>query len=92
MARYLSVEYLQSDASEPPALQKAIALTADMLFDFPEELLEELLKETLTLNREAIYAIIEQIEEQAPDTAKGLRSLMENFQMGRILELLEKVE
>jgi hypothetical protein len=58
----------------------------------PEELLKELREATLALNREVISAIIERIESQAPDTAKGLETLMDNFQAGQIRYLLEEVE
>jgi hypothetical protein len=36
----------------------------------------------------AILQVIERIEPQAPDTAKGIQELMNNFQMGRIRDLL----
>jgi hypothetical protein len=36
----------------------------------------------------ATLQVIERIEPQAPDTAKGLQELMNNFQMGRIRDLL----
>jgi hypothetical protein len=54
----------------------------------PPELLQELRQATLALDREAIYAIIERIEPMSPDTAKGLRILMDNFQVGLIRDLL----
>ena len=51
-----------------------------MLAELPPELLQELREATLALDREAIFAVIERIEPLAPDTAKGLRILMDNFQ------------
>ena len=59
-----------------------------MLAELPPELRQELAETTLALNREATLEVIERIEEQAPDTARGLRALVEGFQMGRIRELL----
>ena len=70
----------------PP--EQAINLTAEMLAGLPPELLQELHKATLALDREAIFAIIERIEPLAADTAKGLRTLMDNFQIGLIRDLL----
>ena len=42
-----------------------------MLAELPPELLQALDEATLALNREATLAVIERIEEQAPDTASG---------------------
>ena len=67
-------------------------LTSAMLADLPTELLQELREATLTLNSEAISAVIERIEPLAPDTAKGLRTLLDDLQMGRLQELLEEVK
>ena len=49
---------------------------------------EELRKTTLALDREATLLVIERIEAHAPETAEGLRTLVQDFQMGRIGELL----
>ena len=59
-----------------------------MLAELPPDLPQELRDSTLTLDREAIIAVIERIEPLAPDTAKGLRILMDNFQTGLIRDLL----
>ena len=37
-----------------------------------------------------IITIIDRIEPLAPDTAKGLRTLLNDLQMGRLQELLEE--
>ena len=50
---------------------------------------QELDGSTLALDREAPSAVIERIAEIAPETASGLRTLMQNYQTGRIRELLE---
>jgi hypothetical protein len=63
-----------------------------MLAELPPELLQELRDSTLTLDRETIFAVIERIEPTSPDTAKGLRILMDNFQTGLIGELLGEVK
>jgi sulfur transfer protein SufE len=59
-----------------------------MLAGLPPELNQELRQTVLALDREAIFAVIERIEALSPDTAKGLRILMDNFQTGLIGELL----
>ncbi len=43
------------------------------------------------LDRAAIAELIERIEAPAPDMAKGLQTLMENFKIGRTRNLLGDV-
>ena len=70
------------------APKKGAVLTSEMLAVLPPELLEELRASTLALNREAVLEVVQRMAEHAPDTAEGLRELVQNFQMGRIRELL----
>ena len=64
-------------------------LTVEMLSDLREELLSELRHAILLLDRLALADLIERIEAQAPQTAKGLQRLVDGFQFGRIRELLD---
>jgi CheY-like chemotaxis protein len=93
MARFLDIEYIYETKGEaaPDRLGRT-DLTSAMLADLPTELLQELREANLTLNSEAISAVIEHIEPLAPDTAKGLRTLLDDFQIGRIHDLLGEVE
>jgi signal transduction histidine kinase/CheY-like chemotaxis protein len=91
MARHLGVEYLHGDVTEAPVSGETPTLTAEMLSALPVDILDELREAALTLNRETLLAIIERIGPEAPDTASGLRTLMGNFQMGRIGDLLRAV-
>ena len=59
-----------------------------MLAGLPPDLLQELHTTTLALDRAAIFAVIECIERLAPGTAKGLQTLMGNFQIGLNRDLL----
>jgi signal transduction histidine kinase/CheY-like chemotaxis protein/streptogramin lyase len=88
MARQLDIKYLYQDRGAEAAQKQGINLTAEMLAGLPPDLLQDLRKATLTLEREAIFAVIERIEQLAPGTAKGLRTLMDNFQIGQIRDLL----
>ena len=88
MARLLDIKYLYKDMGEEVVQKERITLTQEMLNDLPGELLQELRQTTLALKREAIFAVIERIEPLAPDTAEGLRILMDNFQVGLIRDLL----
>jgi signal transduction histidine kinase/response regulator of citrate/malate metabolism len=93
MGRFLDLEYIYEPEREAaPARIGEVGLTSDMLADLPPELLQELRKTSLSLNRAAISAVIERIEPLAPDTAKGLRTLLDDFQMGRIGKLLEDIK
>jgi signal transduction histidine kinase/streptogramin lyase/DNA-binding NarL/FixJ family response regulator len=92
MARQLAVDYLYKEVEAGPAQTREVDLTAEMLSNLPPGLLEELCQTTLELNREATLEVIERMEEDAPDTAEGLRTLVRDYQMGRILELLGELE
>jgi hypothetical protein len=56
-----------------------------------DHLPEELRRATPMLDREALAAVIERIAATAPDTARGLMELVENFRVGRVRDLLEDV-
>jgi len=88
IGRQLDVEYRYADTTEPRVPGAGPELTGEMLAELPGELLEELRHATLVLDRAAIAALIERIEARAPDTAKGLQRLVDDFQFERIRELL----
>jgi CheY-like chemotaxis protein len=93
MGHFLDIEYIYEPKEEaaPDRLART-DLTGAMLADLPAELLQELREATKSLNSEAITAVIERIEPLDPDTAKGLQTLMDDFQIGRIHDLLGEVE
>ena len=84
----LDIEYLYKHMGTEVPPEQAVTLTADMLAGLPHEFHQELRQAILTLDRDAIFAVIECIEPLAPGTARGLRTLMDNFQIGLINELL----
>ena len=91
MGRFLDMEYIyEPEEKVTPSRKIETDLTIAMLADLPAELLRELRQATLALNSEAIADIIERIEPLAPDTAKGLQTLLDDLQMGRLQELIEK--
>jgi PAS domain S-box-containing protein len=92
MTRQLGIKYLYKDSGAEAAQKQGINLTAEMLAELPPELLQELREATRALNREAISEVIERIEEHEPDTAESLRVLVQDFQMGRLGELLGEVK
>ena len=93
MGRFLDIEYIYEPKEEaaPERLGRTV-LTGAMLADLPAELLQELREATKSLNSEAITAVIKRIEPLDPDTAKGLQTLMDDFQIGRIYDLLGEAE
>ena len=91
MARYLGVQYLYRERERETDRNQGIKLTSEMLAELPLELLEDLRQMTLVLDREATLQVIERIEVQAPDTAEALRTLVQDFQMGRLGELLSEI-
>lgn len=92
MARYLRCVYRTKEDKVGLAEMQAGDITVAMAAALPPEMRQELCETTLTLNREATLEVIERIADQAPDTAVGLRRLVQNFQMGRLEELLAKAE
>jgi len=91
MGRFLGVKYIyeQPDDAEVPI--DDAGLTAAMLAELPQDMLEDLDQTTLVANRTVILEVIERIAEQAPETAKHLRVLVQNFEIERIRELLAEV-
>lgn len=90
MARQLDIKYLFKDKGTEVLQKPGINLTAEMLAELPPDLLQTLDETTLALNMEAILEVIERISEHAPDTAGGLRRLVQNFQIDPIRELLRE--
>ena len=81
---------LYSEAA--PARGREVELTAAMLADLPDELLQELREKTLTLNREAALEVIARIADHAPEVAAGLKELVDNFQMAELQKLLGEAD
>jgi hypothetical protein len=63
-----------------------------MLADLPEELLQELRQKALTLNREAALEVIARFADSAPEVAKGLKELVDNYQMAELQKLLGEAD
>ena len=59
-----------------------------MFAGIPENLLNELHQAAIKLDIKAISEVIDRIEPLAPDTAKDLKSLLKNYRLGRITDLL----
>ncbi len=93
MARFLDIEYIyeQKDEAAPVRLDE-VELTSAMLAELPPDQIKELSEACLSADRQAISDIIDRIEPLTPGTAKGLRTLLENFQIARIHDLLGEVK
>ena len=61
-----------------------------MLADLQPKLFQELWEESLSLDVEPISAVIERIEPLVLDTAKDRLTLLDDFHMMRLGELIEK--
>ena len=90
MARFLAIEYIYETEIASEQID-GTDLSSAMLSELPAELLHELDDACLTLDSETILAVITRIESEAPDVAQGLQNLADNFQIGRIRELIEKI-
>jgi len=87
---HLGIEYRCADTLQPHVPEVGPELTDEMLSELPPELIAELRHAALVLDRAAMAGLIERIEAHAPDTAKGLQMLVDDFQFERIRELLEE--
>ena len=86
--RHLGIEYQYADAPTSQMPEVVSELTKEMLSELPPELLAELGQASLVLDRAAMPMLIQRIEAHAPDTAKGLQLLVDDFQFKRIREIL----
>jgi Amt family ammonium transporter len=89
MARHLGVQYLYRERGRETGRDQDTKLTPDMLAELPGELLQELRRATLVLDRETTMQVIERIKVHAPQTAESLQNMVEGLQMGKLGELLE---
>ena len=88
IARLLKVEYLYNDATEDQASGEALELTKEILSELPTELLDELRHAALVLDRVAMAALIQRTRNHAPETAKGLQQIVDDFQFEKLQRLL----
>ena len=92
IGRLLGVQYEYADVEQPAVPDSGIELTQEMLSQLPPELLAELRRATLVLDRAVMAVLIERIEAHAPETAKGLQRLVDGFQFEQIRDLLRRME
>jgi len=92
IGQQLGVKYRYADAAGSCTAEASPELSAEMLSELPTALLDELRHAILVLDRAALAGLNERIRAQAPDTAKGLQTLVDGFQFGRIREMLEEGE
>jgi CheY-like chemotaxis protein len=91
IGRLLGVQYEYADVEQPAVPDLGIELTQEMLSQLPPEVLSELRQATLELDRAAMAALVDLIKTHAPDTARSLQRLLDDFQLERIRELLGDV-
>ena len=92
MGQFLDIEYIyEPEGQATPDRIDEVVLTSDMLAGLPEDLLQDIKKNSLSADREAISEVIDRIKPLAPATAKGLQILLGNFQIARIHDLLAKI-
>jgi len=92
IARHLGIKYEYADTGQETATETIIELSKEMLADLPVELLEELRRSAQVLDRSSLSGLTERIDVYAPDTAKALKTLIDNFQFGKIQNLIKEIE
>jgi CheY-like chemotaxis protein len=88
ISEQLGVSYQYATAKKSHGRDADGILTSDMLFELPSNLIDGLRKAALVQDRHTLTELIERIKSLAPETAEGLRILVDGFQLGRITELL----
>ena len=91
MSRLLGAKYRFEDTDFVTEQMPATGLTAEMLAGLPADLLHDLSEAALVLSMEGIGDVIERIRALAPETAQSLQVLVKEFEMARILKLLDEV-
>jgi len=88
ISRQLRISYRYARTKKSHGRDADVILTSDMLLELPTELIAGLHEATLVQDRQDLKEIIGRIKSLAPETAEGLRMLLDGFQLGRIKELL----
>lgn len=91
MSRLLGVKYRYEVSDRPAGQAPATGPTVVMLAGLPPELRQDLSEAALVLDMEAIEDVLRRIQAQAPETARHLRALVQEYEMARIRELLDEV-
>jgi CheY-like chemotaxis protein/anti-sigma regulatory factor (Ser/Thr protein kinase) len=91
MSRLLGAKYRFEDTDFVTEQMPASGLTAEMLAGLPADLLHDLSEAALVLSMEGLGDVIERIRALAPETAQSLQVLVKEFEMARILKLLDEV-
>jgi DNA-binding response OmpR family regulator len=86
--KQLGVSYQYAATKKSHERDGDVILTSDMLLELPSELITGLRKAALVQDRQALTEFIERIKPLAPETADGLKMLVDGFQLARIKELL----
>lgn len=91
IARQLQLEYEEADGQEDFGPSTQTELTSEMLAELPEQLRTDLRQAALLLDTAAMPALIERIEQVAPETAVALEQLVEDYRLGHVVVLLEEI-
>ena len=81
-----------ADTIKPHVPETGSELNKKMLSDLPAELLEELRHAIIVLDRSVMADLTISIKVHAPDTAQCLQMLVDSFKLGRIREIVGRME
>ncbi|MET0117603.1 MAG: ATP-binding protein [Sedimenticola sp.] len=88
MAEQLGVRYLY-ESNAPAEEEHVTQLTAEMVGELPEALRAPLHKACQLIDIETVGELIGNIRQQSPQLAAGLQALADNYEWGRIRQLLD---
>jgi len=97
LAQQLGVRYLYADSKDEEGAEEgversSVRLSAELLTGLPGEMQQALREAANNLDISATEKVIDRIRHEHPDSADGLQQLMDRFQFGEILALLDKQE
>ena len=85
----MDIKFLYEEESKEATRKESVTLTAEMMANLPEDLLQELRGTILVMNREDALEVIARIADRAPEAAAALKELVNNYQMDELRSLLE---
>jgi len=79
--------YVYAEPATATAPEPTVAITAEALANWPQELLQSMRQAVITADLDQLLAKIQEVQARDPGIAQGLRRLAEGFQYQKLLDL-----
>ncbi|HEY9704981.1 MAG TPA: ATP-binding protein, partial [Allocoleopsis sp.] len=91
LKKHLGLQYIYAEENQNQTIMKNAHLTPEDLIKMPKEWLKELLQASVNLDDEYILELIKQIPEDNSLLCEKFTYLVNNFQLHKIREIIEKI-